>query len=224
MRLSVVIAILFAAVFCTPVYAESISLADLINNNGSITNGDKLFDEFTYLATGDMPPAEGVNIAPWTDAAGNFGIVIQGGFGDLYGNGYDDGSSDALLSFRVTALDQNKWISDAHIEGNPYAWGGSAIMQVVETFTPAEPNKIMAITTVANANGQASQLVDDVVFDTLYRSLLVQKDIYAYAKDPFSSASISFIYQSFSQVPEPTCVVFLLSGLALLCFRVRRVR
>lgn len=218
MRLSVVIAILFAAVFCTPVYAESISLADLINNNGSIQSGDKLFDEFEYNSTGDMPFAEDVNVITFEDNLGNFGITFNGYFVDLWGNN----GSDALIRFRVTATDPNKLISDAHLGGNPNAIG-NAIMEVHETFLyNASAENTMSIYCVNPGNNR--QNADVVLFNGLYRSLWVQKDIGALAQTEGSAASLSFIDQSFSQVPEPTCVVFLLSGLALLCFRVRRVR
>ena len=230
MRLSLVITILFAvAACCTPVCAEPISLAYLIDNygspEGSILVGDKLFDNFSYDTTGeDMPSASNVNISSWEDAAGNFGIQIQGAFLDLY----DEDASDAVLGYRVTATDPNKLISDAHIQGNPSSWAGTAlgdaIIEVVEIFSPEAPNSQIQIVAISDKNGSQAQLFEDVYFDTPQRSLTVTKDILAYAKDPYTKASISVIYQSFSQVevPEPTGVVFLLSGLVLLCCRVRR--
>ena len=221
MRLSLVTAIILAAVCCAPVCAETISLADLIDNNGSIKVGDKLFDQFTYIANGDMPVASTVSISDFTDPFGNFGIVINGAFMDHFYTP-DDTGSDATITYRVTALDPNKWISDAHIWGNPDAVGNAAT-NVKETFLFDEPNCSMVIQSVSPGH-QYDSNVDSVVFENLHKSMWVQKDIMAHVLSEGSLASVSIIYQSFSQVPEPTCAVFLLSGLALLCCRVRRVR
>ena len=222
MRLSVVIAILVAAVCCTPVYAETISMAKLIDTNGFIDSGDKRFDMFEYNATGDMPPAEGVNVITFIDTEGNYGITLQGVFLDHFSS---PGGSDALIRYRVTALDPDRMISDAHLAGNPIAIG-DAIMQVGETFLPTEPGKSMSIHSIAP--GGNDNRVDSVEFDNLYRSLLVQKDILAMALTEGSAATMSMIDQSFSQVivgiPEPSTFVALLSGLALLGCCVRRFR
>ena len=220
MRLTLVIAILFVFVFCSPVLADPVWMSDLIDIDGFIISGDKRFDQFEYSATGDMPPADGVNVIPYTDADGNDGITFQGGFVDLFGRG----PSDVLIRYRVTALDPNKLISDAHLAGNPVMIG-RGIIQVVETFLPTEPNKRMTIHVVSSGGvDRRVKRVTSVDFDGQYITLKVQKDILALAQGRGSAATLSFVHQTFSQVlvPEPSSVVILLSGLALLGCCVRR--
>ncbi len=209
MKQILVHATLLTVVFSAPAFAETISLSELIDGCGYIDSGNMRFDMFEYYETGDMPSADAVNVITFTDAFSNFGITFQGGFGDTYG----DGASDALIRFQVTSLDPNHLISDAHLAGNPIAIG-NAVMLVTETFLPTEPDKAMAIYHINPGDG--SQRVDSVHFDGRYRSLFVQKDIYALAQSEGSAAAISLIDQSYSRVPEPSAVVVLLSGLALL--------
>ena len=220
MKLALAFAATLAIAFCSPAVAETFSLKDLDGTDLSITSGDKLFDQFQYTATGDMPPAEGVNVSTFTDQDDNHGIRFTGAFLDHYTS---TGGSDATICFRVMALDPNKLISDAHLVGNTSAIGDASI-QVFETFLYIEPDKDMSIHSVSP--GGINQRVDSVYFDGHYRSLLVEKDIIALVLSEGSLASISVIDQTFSQVliPEPSTVVILITGLALLGCFVRRNR
>ncbi len=55
--------------------AYAVPLATL-TSGGTITCGDKFFNNFTYSATGDMPSAYGVNVGCITDLAGNLGHSV----------------------------------------------------------------------------------------------------------------------------------------------------
>jgi hypothetical protein len=220
MKLAQAIALFLAIFILSPIMATEISLVDLVDNGDEfIISGDKKFDQFTYHATGDMPPAAGVNVIPITDVLGNYGIRFQGSFLDHYSS---PGGSDVLISYRVTALEPNRLISDAHITGNPYAIG-NAIMSVVETFIPTESEKAMSIHHIV-PNGDVKR-VDMVDFDGQYASLLVHKDISAITLDDDSVGLLSYVDQTFSTrtlVPEPSGVAFILIGLVLLSCSVRR--
>ncbi|MBN2293621.1 MAG: hypothetical protein JXM70_14425 [Pirellulales bacterium] len=227
MRRTLALTILLTIVFCSPVFAETKLLIDLIGGE-TITSGDKLFDEFSYVPTGDMPAASLVAVTTITDTFGNFGISFSGNFVDHFSS---PGGSDALIRFRVTALDENKLISDVHLAGNPHAVD-DASMEVVESFLGSDPSgnggpevklSIYHITAGTNPSGN-ERLVDSLVFDKLYRSILVQKDIAALALNDNALASLSFVDQTFSQVtiPEPTSIVFLISGVGLIACCVRR--
>lgn len=214
MRLTLVLAAFLSLAVFSPAMAETIILADLIDNNSYIISGDKMFDNFGYTHVGNMPSAAAVTVSDFVDPYGNYGITFQGGFIDLYG---ESGASDALITYRVTVLDPNKWISDAHIYGNPIAIGDAA-MQVAETFLPTEPDSVFLSIHHISPSGEV-QRMDSVVFEGLYKSLYVQKDILAFAKSVGSAATISMISQSFSQVPEPSTMITLALGLALFgCF------
>ena len=115
MRLIIALVVSLTLALGSTATAETFSLRDLIEGDLSIVSGDKLFSNFEYTYTGDMPTAAGVTISTKEDAFGNYGIRIQGGFVDAYGNG----ASDALICYQVTVLDPHKRISDAHIAGKP---------------------------------------------------------------------------------------------------------
>lgn len=218
MKFAFPLAVLLVGVACSPLMAETISLAALIDNDLSIVSGDKRFYDFEYCITGDMPPATAVNISSHVDDLGNYGIAIQGAFVDLY----DANSSDALLCFSVDVLDQNKWITDVHVSGNPHVTG-SGIVHVGETFIPDEADKHLSLYHINP--GDNKQSADMVYLDGLYKTLHVQKDILAYATEPASLAKITVIYQTFSQVPEPSAVVSIIAGLACFgCFAWRKRR
>lgn len=218
MKSGLLFAGLLAVVFCAPLSAEVLNMRDLVDNDLYIDWGDKRFSDFQYAATGDMPPAESVNVITFTDHDGNYGITIQGGFIDLFGGG----SSDALIRYKVTVLDPNMRISDVHIAGNPIVIG-DGIIHVGETFVPEEPNEPISI---YHISGGDAQRVDSTYFDGLYSVLHVQKNILAYAQTAGSAATLSFIDQSFSQVliPEPSTYVSLVLGLAFAGMFFRRNR
>ena len=195
-----------ATIIGTPV-----ALSTLVVPNGTITVGDKTFTNFTYNFTGDMPPAINVNVIPITDDAGNFGIRFQGAFIDTTGV---PGGSDALITYTVTAGD-GRLISDAHIEGNPTRLGTLGSISVTETFLPLNQVPPYRMTIYDDQN-LGTKLVDNTVF-TPIKSLNVQKDILALAKLPNEpqgpqTVTMSFVDQTFSQIPEPTAALLMLCG------------
>lgn len=185
------------------------ALSDLIANNGTVTAGDKLFSDFTYAFTGDMPAASGVNIIPIQDLDGNYGIRIQGLFTDTT---FSVGGSDALITYNVTATDPRYLITDAHIQGNTRIIDrdgtGTGEISVVDTFLPlgAGGEFTMDIQDKKSATEDITRLVDWTFFDQGYRTLPVQKDIGAFAVT--NSVTASFIDQTYSQtlIPEPSTI------------------
>ena len=63
-------------------------------------------------------PADRVLIDSVTDALGNYGIRVHGGFSDSPGGG----DSLALLNYRVSTIDPTSGISGALLAGNPAAY------------------------------------------------------------------------------------------------------
>src|SRR3954469_4376309 len=193
-----------------------VALSTLLVPGATIVSGDKTFSNFSYLFTGDMPPAALVNVVAITDDTGNFGIRFQGAFIDTTGA---VGGSDALINYKVTA-DATHLISDAHIEGNPARLGTLGSMSVTETFLPLGANGQFTMKIYDDQNVNPPKLVDNTVFTTPVQSLSVQKDILGLAKVDAQSpnapqtVTLSFVDQTYSQItiPEPATAMLMLGG------------
>jgi hypothetical protein len=189
------------------------TLADL-TDGAMMAVGDKVFTNFTYLATGDMPDSDSINVQGIIDCDGNYGVRFQGGFVDLPGGG----ASDALITFTASVTpDSNMLIHDAHLSANLDVVGGGVAL-ITETFLPTFPNVDL---TIFN-NGTTAQLTDWVDFDHPVESLSVQKDILLLAEDDGVVTAFSFVDQTFSQVPEPTMGLLVLFGIAGITCACRR--
>jgi hypothetical protein len=193
------------------IIGNTVALSTLTVPNGTLVVGDKTFTNFTYNFTGDMPIAANVNVIPITDDFGNFGIRFQGAFIDTTG---DPGGSDALITYTVTAA-QGMLISDAHLQGNPSLLGTQGSISVTETFLPLSQVPPYQMKIYADQN-LGVKMTDQTAF-TPIQSLNVQKDILALAKLPGSTGTpqtvtMSFVDQTFSQVPEASAVTMALIG------------
>lgn len=201
----------FTVVQATTILSEGPTLAELIDGDLSITVVDKVFSNFAYSATGDMPESTRVRANPIVDEdpmlGTLYGIRFQGGFIDYPG----DGASDALISYKVSA-GPGMLISDAHLAGN--VSGGSGFWEINETFHPPfDPVGVQ--TKIRSTIGQG---VAWTFFDEPVAMMDVQKDIlFDAGEDPITA---SFIDQMFSQVPEPSGLVAFVLG----CFIVLRRR
>ncbi len=216
LRLRILCAILVAC-FAGSASADVMFVGDAVllselEAGDTMTVGDKTFSDFSYLATGDMPISSDINVQGIIDCDGNYGIRLQGGFVDLPGGG----ASDALVNFNVSVTPgAGMQISDAHLAANLDVVGNGLAL-VTETFLPIFNNLDM---TIFN-NGIEQLLTDWVKFDAPVDSLPVQKDILLLsAEDGGIAAAFSFIDQTFSQVPEPSCLGILWIALAGLMFR-----
>jgi len=210
------------------IIGQPVLLSSLLGG-GSIVSGDKTFDAFTYLPTGDMPPATSVNVVAIQDDLGNFGIRIQGNFLDIAASA---GGSDALVTFNVTA-GPNRLISDVHMQGNPVLLGTFGSVSVVETFLPFCADPVACVLKIYNDNSLSPPgvLTASTILPTPTKTLPVQKDIAAYAlanpQNPSGqgqTATLSFVDQTFSQIviPEPATAALVLAGaLGLLLVRRR---
>ena len=85
-----------AAGVLMPSKASATSLPTTLSaliSGGSVTIGTLTFSDFSYLGTGDMPSAAGVNVDAYVDPITNdIGLKFQGSFLDFPGSG----GSDAL--------------------------------------------------------------------------------------------------------------------------------
>jgi hypothetical protein len=204
---------------------EQTSLDSLVGTGVGIQVGDKIFDNFQYTATGDMPSASNVTVTgkiAVINGDTEWGFRLQGNFRD--GSGV--GGSDALLSYDVHVADPNQFlITDAYIGGNPFVVNNGEIT-VVETFLPLNDAPVNAI---FNINNVATQMQNTVYFSDPTSSLSVQKDIAISIPDGSrdSAATLSFVDQLYSQTPnvgapEPASLGILAIGATALMTRRRR--
>lgn len=204
---------------CLPAQAGTVGvkLSDLLETGDEIVSGDKKFDEFTYSWTGEMPPPNMVNVVPITDEMGNFGLRFQGAFMDLFSS---QGGSDALITYRVMVLDPGRKIVDAHLAGNPELLGDTGSISVTESFTfDTTGDNFMSI---FSDEGAGDVAIDWTEFSP--RTVLnVRKDIVAFATET-GSVTMSYVDQTFSQIPEASTGAMMLVGTGCLAFWQRQRR
>ena len=182
--------------------AQAEILQDLIDAGSAIVSGDKRFDNFGYLSTGDMPTADAINVVAITDANGNFGLRFQGGFVDLAGGS----PSDALITYRVTVTKPDFEIVGARLAGNPAVTGAepNGFIGVTESFLPlSESLNISAQNATVNPTAE-------IAFAQRHKTLNVQKSILGAAGR--NAVTLGFVDQTFVQVPEPGSLILLLGG------------
>ena len=209
---------------------DSFLLSDLISTGDPLIVGDKKFDLFTYSHTGEMPTSDSVTVIATLDNDGNFGITLQGGFGDVSATA---GGSDAALVYRVMVTDPSKLIQDAHLSGNLDVVGpldATAFISVTDTFNTDIGGAIgtqvgqISISVVQDGGVKDFNNEDWIIFDELHESLFVQKDIIAFASEGISFPIASLIDQTFSQVPEPATMTLLVMAGVTICWAGKRRR
>lgn len=175
------------------------SLSDLISG-GTLWSGDKQFTDFSYHPIGDMPAAEDVYVKAITDDDGNVGIQFQGAFVDAAGGSV----SDALIEYTVSAPN-GRLIKDVHMEANPFIVGGSnakGLVSVTETFLADNVDTVLSVFDSKPGSRQLTDWADLVDANGNLKpvqTLHVQKDIIAWSQQLGSTATMSFINQTFSQ-------------------------
>jgi len=194
------------------------TLQDLITTGGSLTIGDKVFSGFGYTpSSGEAPLASNITVGQippaGTDALGNVGIRFgMAGFDTPNGT-----PTDFLITYTVTApsalLTDIHLFSNLSIAGTP-APGDSPFGHIVETINAAGNPQIAQINNTVTPT--SSSLSATATFNPPgpYTTLFVTKDIELFST-PGANVTVSFIDQSFSQVPEPSA--WLLTGLELSC-------
>lgn len=79
--------------------ANAVSLADLVNNNGTITSGDKVFSNFSYTsASGGLPQPSAISVTS-VMRNGNPGLEFQA----AWNNPTPGTTLDGLIEYVVTA-------------------------------------------------------------------------------------------------------------------------
>ena len=213
-------AVAVAALAATVGPARAVTLADLIAGQ-SITVGDKLFDNFSYVGTGPAPTAANITVLGSTDLNGNYGLR----FISAWAVSTPGQTMDSNIGFDVTVLDPNSWISDIHLTANVSATGDGSFAQVIEQVT--DPNVVgqIKVETPNTLDAWAD-------LPKLEKKIHVSKDALFVVGRDGGNASMSELDNYYSQktrvgVPEPGSIAMLfgvaISG-SLFGLRMRRAK
>jgi hypothetical protein len=194
--------------------AQGPTLASLLNG-GSVQWGDKLFSQFAYSATGNMPSASDIKVLPITNAGGTVGIEFLGNFGSPA----TSSASHATIALNVTSMTGT--INGAILTGNPSVKGfnPSGTISVTETFMPTATT--LSIFDIEPAGD--TRLKDGTAFGSAFQSLDVQSVISA-GSGQGSSAVLSGLEEMFPQqssgAPEPASLILVgIGAVTLLGYR-----
>jgi hypothetical protein len=234
MALLVSILALVAAIPCsaTPVpVGEAFTLAQMIEGDLSITIGDKVFSDFLPGPGGGI--AGGGSFSPqlmsqiivqgYQDGPFLMGLKFTGAFSAVtfHDLGIDFSFADIQFEYTVTA--SSATISDVHLG---YNGGRTGLAQT--SITELVYNDAWDQPYILSVSNPPPVFLDAVIFDDPVQTVRVRKDIQLTAQWTESTgdanANISSIDQFYSQVPEPSSLIFLGSGLIAMGIWVRRKR
>jgi len=196
---------------------STVTLADLAAG-GSVTNGDKVFYDFSNISqVGDLTvPLSSIYVVP-TEDEGDLGFQFQSALWSLTGplQNYDLG-----FNFEVKTTDGQPLITDDTLEiTGGILFGGST--HIAEDISlPDEGGTVATSLVWLSKSGSYTEDNEDLIGGP-YAVLEISKDFsMVTANNPGGHISVSHFDQTFSQVPEPSSALFLgLGGLVLACYR-----
>jgi len=175
------------------------TLADLMANNGSLTYGDKTFSDFDIASVSGLTSFSAANIQVTASEAGGIYYLTWSGNISLFSS--SAGTADIALTYSVTASAGSIYMIDQ-------SYTGGGIVNIAETVSTS-PGGVPVVGS-SNLNeydlsDPPAESNDNLNIVPPETTLYVRKDI-VLASDS-SLASVSFVTQSFHQVPEPTTMI-----------------
>ena len=198
---------------------RALTLADLTGGGTFSTLNGLSFSNFTAVYTGNQSPTVGENLEI---------TILTDGFcilGDI--SAADGAFGDIVLAYDVNVSPNGVLITGASLSSDVAATlaGAQASIDELLDSSGALPS-LVALNNVKTGGGNTGIFSDTKVFDNAVQSLHVTKDILVDSRintgGTGGSATISFINQQFSVVPEPSTAAMLILGLLGLSFAGRR--
>ncbi len=209
-----IVVFLTVSMLAAPGRVHAVPLEQIIDDGQSILVVDKLFDNFTFSVSGTggyIANPAAIDVAP-VSMGDEIGIRFAGLLA-ARSNLVPDSAVTVTIGYDVTVVDPKLWIHDISLVFNGMATDPTGYARVTETvYYGNTPVGSASVTT-------PSPLNDHDLFDGAFKKLHVEKTIELYG-GARGFTTISFIDQTFSQIPEPATVALL--GLALPLLRLRR--
>jgi hypothetical protein len=191
---------------------QFINLESLIANGMSVQVGDKLFSDFQFIPSFNLPVDE-INVTALSNPVG-YGISFSGPF-----IANSNITQDVVLKYSVAVTDPHQLISDVHLGFNGVVVGAGVASVTEQIMTNGFGTDTIAQLNVYN-QGSPNPVFNDLANLLQPREkLFIQKDIIF-----GGGGSLSIIDQTFSQVPEPSTLLLVGAGCAALVVLRRRKR
>jgi PEP-CTERM motif len=203
--------------------ATSDTLQDLATTGGSLTIGDKTFNNFSFQESGltSFDPSQITVTASFQN--GIYFLTFTGNMSLVSASG--PASADLVLNYTITALaGQISMIDQSYTGGGT---NGSAHISIDETASHdgvVYGSSHLEIGDFSDPPAEGTFNGDNLDINPPQTSLDVTKDMgFGLSASNGGQVEISRVAQSFHQVPEPSTVAMLLLGSAVTLFvRVRR--
>lgn len=210
--------------------AQAMLLTELLNG-GSITAGDKLFDNWSVLfqdkSDGSLVNTDNIDVTALNDGGMNPGPGLQF---DILNNELTvtgDGIYayiDFMFGFRVKVLEPHLAIKDNSLSGfnafysytaDGFNNNGNYIRETIGTAAGLDNLGVKNVEFSVLDDISTSKLFDSAEFAPQKNEIWVTKNILVWATDDTDSAGIQGFTQRFSQtVPEPGTFALTMLGLA----------
>ena len=198
---------------------DTVNFADYVDGSGnSIYIADKLFGEFNFIAGGNTNVfgAMSISLTAITNSFG-YGIKISAPF-----HTSDTQLKDFISDYSVTVSNAPGFlISDLHLDYNGFVVG-SGFSSVTETVFDYQGIGVNQIDQGQVFEPPSMMMQTNLYLTTPQMKLYIEKDIELGGDVTGDQATISAINQVFSQIPEPSSMMLVVSGLAGLCLLRRR--
>lgn len=200
--------------------ASAVPLSDLINNNGTIIDGDKIFSNFSFsIASAVGNTVADVNQLQVNPLGGStVGLSITGGLAAFGAGSF----LDVILGYTVTVLDPNQRINELSLLFNGQGTGlpglDDVLVSITEqaTFNGGVVGQI-AVSAPLDLQDPPFEVVD-IPLNGLFTTLDIEKDIIIAVAGNAAAGTggtISTIDQDYGQVqvPEPATLALIGAGL-----------